>query len=112
MYFWVWWNQIAAAGAVHDGTYLAAIQGGSAAEGVARSQDILRAAVGQFSDKYRIEFVTDPRKSISGSVRTSRTFVVPFIGSLPLKIRAHSFQRLEHFYGGPVGKRDSDVWWW
>ncbi len=112
MYFWIWWNQTAAAGAVHDGTYLAAVRGGSAAEGVARSNDMLKAAVGQFSKQYTIQFLSDPRKSVSGSVKTKKTFVVPFIGNLPYTIRAHSFQRLERFYGGPVGKRSADFWWW
>ena len=27
-YAWMWWNQVAAAAAIHDGTYLAAIRGG------------------------------------------------------------------------------------
>lgn len=112
MYFWVWWNQTAAAGAVHDGTYYAAIRGGSVAEGVARSKDMLQAAVGQFSKQYKIQFLSDPRKSVSGSVKTKKTFVVPFIGSLPYTIQAHSFQRLEQFYGGPIGKRGADFWWW
>ncbi len=112
MYFWVWWNQTAAAGAVHDGTYLAAIRGGSAAEGAARSKDMLNAAVGKFSNQYQIQFQSDPRKSVSGSVKTKKTFVIPFIGNLPYTIQAHSFQRLERFYGGPVGKRGASFWWW
>ena len=112
MYFWVWWNQAAAAGAVHDGTYLAAIRGGSAADGTARSYEMLRSAVGQFANQYQIQFVNDPRKSVRGDVKTNKTFVIPFVGNLPYTIRAHSFQRLERFYGGPVGKRDADFWWW
>lgn len=112
MYFWVWWNQTAAAGAVHDGTYLTAIRGGSAADGAARSKYMLNAAVGQFANEYKIQFVTDPRKSVRGDVKTNKTFVLPFIGALPYTIRAHSFQRLERFYGGPVGKRGADFWWW
>lgn len=112
LYFWVWWNQVAAAGAVHDGTYLAAIRGGSAADGAARSEEILRAAVGQFASQYQIQFVNDPRKSVRGNVKTKKTFVIPFVGNLPYTVRAHSFQRLERFYGGPVGKRGADFWWW
>lgn len=112
MYFWVWWNQAAAAGAVHDGTYLAAIRGGSAAEGAARSHDMLEAAVGKFANEYKIQFITSSSKSVRGDVKTNKTFVIPFIGNLPYTIRAHSFQRLERFYGGPVGKRSANFWWW
>jgi hypothetical protein len=112
MYFWVWWNQAAAAGAVHDGTYLAAIRGGSAVEGVARSQEMLESAVGQFANEYKIQFISNSLKSVRGDVETNKTFVIPFIGNLPYTIRAHSFQRLERFYGGPVGKRTANFWWW
>lgn len=112
MYFWVWWNQTAAAGAVHDGTYWAAIRGGSAAQGAARSREMLNAAVGQFSNQYQIQFQSDPRKSVSGSLKTHKMFVIPFVGNLPYTIQAHSFQRLERFYGGPVGPRGAPLWWW
>lgn len=112
MYFWVWWNQTAAAGAVHDGTYWAAIRGGSAAQGAARSIQMLDAAVGQFAQQYQIQFQSDPRKSVSGAVKTNKTFVIPFVGNLPYTIQAHSFQRLERFYGGPVGPRGAPSWWW
>lgn len=112
MYFWVWWNQTAAAGAVHDGTYLAAIKGGSAAEGAVRTQEMLNAAVGKFSKQYQVQFQNDLRKSVIGAVKTKKTFVIPFVGNLPYTIQAHSFQRLERFYGGPIGKRGASFWWW
>src|SRR5271157_5573269 len=44
-YAWMWWNQVAAAAAVHDGTYLAAMRGGDAGAGYARTQQMLRSAV-------------------------------------------------------------------
>jgi hypothetical protein len=43
---------------------------------------------------------------VSGSVRNSSLFSLPYLGALPLNIQAQSFQRLEQFYGGPPAG-----WW-
>ncbi len=43
-YAWMWWNQVAAAAAVHDGTYLAAMRGGDTSAGYARARRMLRSA--------------------------------------------------------------------
>lgn len=100
-YAWMWWNQVTAA-AVHDGTYLAALRGGNLGAGYARTQMMLRSAVGGFASSYSISIGADPgRRSVSGSVRNSRLFKLPYLGALPLNIQAASFQRLEQFYGGP-----------
>jgi hypothetical protein len=106
-YAWMGWNQVTAAAAVHDGTYLAARRGGDVGSGYARSQAMLRSAVGGFASSYSVSIGADPgRRSVSGSVRNSRLFKLPFLGSLPLHIQAGSFQRLEQFYGGPP-----QGWW-
>lgn len=101
-YAWMWWNQVAAAAAVHDGVYLAAMRGGDVGTGYARTQRMLRSAVGGFASSYSISIGTDAgRRSVSGSVRNNRLFSLPYLGALPLNIQAQSFQRLEQFYGGP-----------
>jgi len=101
-YAWMWWNQVAAAAAVHDGTYLAAMRGGDVGAGYARIQRILRSSVGTAANGYTISIGVDAgRRSVSGSVRNDHVFTLPFLGPLPLNIRAGSFQRLERFYGGP-----------
>ncbi len=106
-YAWMWWNQVAAAAAVHDGTYLAAMRGGDVGAGYARTQRMLQSAVGGFASSYSISISTDTsRRSVSGSVRNSRLFTLPYLGALPLNIQAQSFQRLEQFYGGPPAG-----WW-
>jgi len=106
-YAWMWWNQVAAAAAVHDGTYLAAIRGGDAGAGYARAQQMLRSAVGGFAGSYTITIGEDAsRRSVAGSVRNSSLFSLPFLGALLLNIQAQSFQRLEQFYGGPPMR-----WW-
>ena len=106
-YAWMWWNQVAAAAAVHDGTYLAAIRGGDTGAGYARTQRMLRSAVGGFASSYSITIGADAsRRSVSGSVRNSSLFSLPYLGALPLNIQAQSFQRLEQFYGGPP-----NGWW-
>ena len=106
-YAWMWWNQVAAAAAVHDGTYLAAMRGGDMGAGYARTQQMLRSAVGGFASSYSISIGADTsRRSVSGSVRNSSLFSLPYLGALPLNIQARSFQRLEQFYGGPPAG-----WW-
>ncbi len=106
-YAWMWWNQVAAATAVHDGTYLAAMRGGDMGAGYARTQQMLRSAVGGFASSYSISIVADAgRRSVAGSVRNSSLFSLPYLGALPLNIQAQSFQRLEQFYGGPP-----QGWW-
>ena len=101
-YAWMWWNQVAAAAAVHDGTYLAAIRGGNTGSGYARTQQMLRSAVGGFASSYSITIGADAgRRSVAGSVRNSSLFSLPYLGAMPLNIQARSFQRLEQFYGGP-----------
>ena len=106
-YAWMWWNQVAAAAAVHDGTYLAAMRGGDTGAGYARTQRMLRSAVGGFASSYSITIGADAgRRSVAGSVRNSRLFSLPYLGALPLNIQAASFQRLEQFYGGPP-----NGWW-
>ena len=106
-YAWMWWNQVVAAAAVHDGTYLAAMRGGDTGAGNARTQQMLRSAVGGFASSYSITLGSDTaRRSVSGSVRNSSLFSLPYLGALPLNIQAQSFQRLEQFYGGPP-----QGWW-
>ena len=106
-YAWMWWNHVAAAAAVHDGTYLAAMSGGDTGAGYARTQRMLRSAVGGFASSYSISIGADTsRRSVSGSVRNSSLFSLPYLGALPLNIQAQSFQRLEQFYGGPP-----QGWW-
>jgi len=106
-YAWMWWNQVAAAAAVHDGTYLAAMRGGDMGAGYARTQQMLRSAVGGFASSYSISIGADTsRRSVSGSVRNSSLFSLPYLGTMPLNIQAQSFQRLEQFYGGPP-----NGWW-
>lgn len=106
-YAWMWWNQVAAAAAVHDGTYLAAMRGGDTSAGYARAQRMLRSAVGGFASSYRISLAPSPgQRSVIGSVQNHRVFQLPFLGALPLHIQAQSFQRLERFYGGPP-----QGWW-
>ncbi len=106
-YAWMWWNQVAAAAAVHDGTYLAAMRGGNTGAGYARTQRMLQSAVGGFASSYAVSIGADAnRRSVIGSVQNNRLFQLPFLGALPLNIRAQSFQRLEQFYGGPP-----QGWW-
>ena len=106
-YAWMWWNQVAAAAAVHDGTYLAAMRGGDMGVGYTRTQQMLRSAVGGFASSYSITISADVgRRSVSGSVQNNRLFTLPYLGALPLNIQAQSFQRLEQFYGGPPAG-----WW-
>ena len=106
-YAWMWWNQVAAAAAIHDGTYLAAMRGGDMGAGYARTQQMLRSAVGGFASSYSISIGADAsRRSVSGSVRNSSLLTLPYLGALPLNIQAKSFQRLEQFYGGPP-----QGWW-
>ncbi len=106
-YAWMWWNQVAAAAAVHDGTYLAAIRGGDVGAGYARTQRMLRSAVGSFANSYSISIGADgARRSVSGSVRNGRLLTLPYLGAMPLNIQAQSFQRQERFYGGPPAG-----WW-
>ncbi len=106
-YAWMWWNQVAAAAAVHDGTYLAAMRGGDTSAGYARAQRMLRSAVGGFASSYSISLAPSPgRRSVIGSVQNHRVFQLPFLGALPLNIQAQSFQRQEQFYGGPP-----QGWW-
>jgi TadE-like protein len=106
-YAWMWWNQVAAAAAVHDGTYLAAMRGGDTGAGYARISRMLRSSVGALVDGYNISIGPDAsRRSVSGLVRNDSLFRLPYLGALPLNIRASSFQRLEQFYGGPPAG-----WW-
>ncbi len=106
-YAWMWWNQVAAAAAVRDGTYLAAMRGGDTGSGYALTQQMLRSAVGEFASSYSITLGEDAsRRSVVGSVRNGNLFNLPFLGALPLNIQAQSFQRLEQFYGGPP-----QGWW-
>lgn len=106
-YAWMWWNQVAAAAAVHDGTYLAAMRGGDAGAGYARIQRMLRSAVGGFASSYTVSIGADAsRRSVAGSVRNSNLFKLPYLGAMPLNIQAQSFQRQEQFYGGPPAG-----WW-
>ncbi len=101
-YAWIWWNQVVAAAAVHDGTYLAAMRGGDPGAGYARTQRLLQSAVGGFASSYSVSIGADAsHRSVSGSVRNNSLFSLPYLGSLPLNIQAKSFQRLEQFYGGP-----------
>ncbi len=106
-YAWTWWNQTTAAAAIHDGTYLAAIQGGDIGAGQARVQQMLRAAVGRFATRY--EYSLTPlsgSRSVSGLIRNPSAVNLPFLGRMLFGIRASSFQRLEQFYGGPP-----QGWW-
>ncbi len=106
-YAWMWWNQVTAAAAVHDGTYLAAMRGGDTGAGYARAQRMLRSAVGNFASTYTISIGADAsRRSVIGSVQNHRMFQLPFLGALPLNIQAQSVQRQEQFYGGPP-----QGWW-
>jgi len=101
-YAWMWWNQVVAAAAVHDGAYLAAMRGGDTGMGYARTQQMLRSAVGGFASSYNVTLGADTaRRSVVGSVRNNSLFSLPYLGALPLNIQAQSFQRLEQFYGGP-----------
>lgn len=106
-YAWLWWNQVAAAAAVHDGAYLAAIRGGDTGAGYARVQRMLQSAVGASASRYSISIAADPaRRSVSGIVRNGSLLTLPYLGAMPMNIRAQSFQRLEQFYGGPP-----QGWW-
>ena len=106
-YAWLWWNQVAAAAAVHDGTYLAAMRGGDTRAGQARIERMLRSAVGSFANSYHVSIGADAsRRSVIGTVQNNRMFQLPFVGALPLNIQARSFQRQEQFYGGPP-----QGWW-
>ena len=100
---WLWWNQVNAAAAVHDGTALAAAKGGSAAAGLTRMRDMLRAGVGPtWANQYQLRISgSDAQRSVIGWVRSPRVFQVPFLGPMAMRIQAGSFQRLERFYGGP-----------
>jgi hypothetical protein len=106
-YAWMWWNQVAAAAAVHDGVYLAAMRGGDPSAGYARAQRMLRSSVGSFASSYSISIGADAsRRSVLGSIRNDSVFPLPFVGALPLHVQAQSFQRQEQFYGGPP-----QGWW-
>jgi hypothetical protein len=106
-YAWMWWNQVAAAAAVHDGVYLAAMHGGDASAGYAKAQRMLRSSVGGFAGSYSISIGADAgRRSVLGSIRNDGVLQLPFLGALPLHIQAQSFQRQEQFYGGPP-----QGWW-
>ncbi len=106
-YAWMWWNQVVAAAAVHDGTYLAAMRGGDTGAGYARIERMLRSAVGASADAYTLSIGADAsRRSVTGSVRNYSLFRLPYLGTLPLNVQAQSFQRLEQFYGGPPAG-----WW-
>ncbi|MCL5952093.1 MAG: pilus assembly protein [Chloroflexi bacterium] len=106
-YSWMWWNQVTAAAAVHDGTYLAAMRGGDTGAGYTRTQQMLRSSVGNFASTYGVSIGADAsRRSMIGSVQNNSLFRLPFLGALPLNIQARSFQRQEQFYGGPP-----QGWW-
>ncbi len=111
-FFWLWWNQVSAAAAVHDATYLAAVKGGDVSAGLALANEMLGAAVGAFHKQYSISLAYDPRKSVSGQVTAKKLFHLPFLGPLPFTAEGHSFQRLENFYGGPPGHVGAPSWWW
>lgn len=97
---WYWWSQTTAATAIHDGTYLAARRGGSIAQGLTRTQELLSAALGGQSDDFLIR-ISSGGRSVQGSVSNNRTVRIPFLGDTLLQVKASSFQRRERFYGGP-----------
>jgi hypothetical protein len=106
-YSWYWWNQVAAAAAIHDGVYLAARNGGSVSAGYARAYNILHGALGQGANSYQMTIVSQPgQRSVVGSIQGNGAMTLPFVGRLPLGAKAQSYQRMEQFYGGqPQG------WW-
>lgn len=107
-YAWQWWNQTTAAAAIHDGTYLAAQRGGSLGAGLARTQQMLDVALGASASRYRISLYPDAAtRSVIGQISNDDALRIPFLGTLPLNIRASSYQRWEQFYGGPP----EDGWW-
>lgn len=102
IYGWYWWNQTTAATAIHDGTYLAARRGGSLAQGLARIDSLLRAALGGYAQGYDYSITPDPgQRSMQGAISNDRVIHLPFVGDLLFHVRASSFQRWEQFYGGP-----------
>jgi hypothetical protein len=106
-YAWLWWNQTTAAIAIHDGTYLAAQRGGSFGAGMGRTRQLLGAALGAASGDYQVSIAEDPAtRSMIGHIENNGVLRIPFLGSMPLRIRAASWQRLEQFYGGPP-----QGWW-
>lgn len=106
-YAWLWWNQTTAAIAIHDGAYLAAQRGGSVAAGSARTARMLNAALGKTSGRYYWTMIQDEdTRSVIGYIYNDDVMKIPYIGRMPLVIRAGSYQRWEQFYGGPP-----DGWW-
>lgn len=106
-YAWLWWNQTTAAIAIHDGVYLSAMQGGSPALGAERTNRILFSALGNTAQSYywTMAFDTETR-SVYGYIYNDSLMRLPFLGPMPLQIRAGSVQRRERFYGGPPSG-----WW-
>ena len=99
---WLWWNQTTAAIAIHDGVYYSAQRGGNIGAGMTRTHQLLGAALGRASEHYQISIAEDPSsRSMIGHLTSSDVMGIPFLGRLPLNIRASSWQRLEQFYGGP-----------
>jgi len=107
VYAWYWWSQTTAAVAIHDGTYLAARRGGSIAQGMARVEELLRAALGGGAQHIHYSITERPaERSMEGQIEGERMIHLPFVGDTLLRVRASSFQRREQFYGGrPNG------WW-
>jgi Flp pilus assembly protein TadG len=106
-YGWLWWNQTTAAIAIHDGAYLAAQRGGNTGAGFDRTMRILNAALGKASGNYRISIYEDETtRSVIGNIYNNDIMRIPYIGRMPLNIRAGSYQRWEQFYGGPPAG-----WW-
>ena len=97
------WMQIVSSVALHDGVRVTA-ETGSAAQGYARAQTILRAGLGGLArgpESTLAIHVNPAARGAQGRIDYAwRTELLGF-GIEPLRVRASSYARLERFYGGP-----------
>jgi len=106
-YGWLWWNQVTAATAIHDGVYLVARHGGDVARGMAHIRSLLEAALGGYAQGFSYEITTDlASRSVRGAIEQQEVVSLPFVGQFTFSVKASSFQRLEQFWAGPPAG-----WW-
>lgn len=111
MIAWYWWMQASAAVALHEGTRVAAVEGGSTAQGLQTTEWMLRQSLGPYFGP-RVAggaaiVEVPPLRSVMGMVRYDAppNFLGGILGTVlwerPWFVRASSFQRREKFYPGP-----------
>lgn len=104
---WWWWNQSVAAIAIHDGARDAAAHDGNLVLGYETTRRLLGGHLGRVNaEKYEGHFrlwEDGFRRAVRGEVDYEHQSGIPFLGVIRFRIRASSFQRRWHFYGGPPG---------